>query len=183
MKKVFCLLLCALMLFCSACNEEKEPNENLATGIREDSFYTADGNTHNVYITLTMTTTELVAPVTTLSAELKNDSDYVIIREGDSYEFSWEKWENGKWKRFNSTSHPGEDKEEIWMCSRISPHSSYTRTNDFIKSPLEAGIYRLRIEYDMTSDKEIRHTGGDYHYTHLGCTAEVYFTILPAPEA
>ena len=192
MKKFLCLFLCFLLLFCSACKKEEIPEspntddsptsaQEFVPEISADSFYTYDGDTHNIYVNVALTTKKLTAPVTELSFELKNDTDYfVLFKEETSKGYTWEKWEDGKWKAFTKYTGTGMNNlEEISKHDELPPHTTATRTENFI-IPLEAGVYRLRKVYRLTNEKVrkpllIGAPG-------IECVAETYFSVLPAPQ-
>ena len=195
MKRVLSLLVCFLLLFSCACKKEEapapsepdaspNPTENekeFLPEISADSFYTYDGDLHNIYVNIALTTKELTAPVTTLSFELKNETDYYLDFPAELvHGHTWEKWENGKWSAFTKYNGAEKGTSEVSMKIIPKPHSTYTRTEEFAV-PLNAGVYRLRMEYRLTNEKEepfiIEGVPG------IQCVAETYFTILPAPEA
>ncbi len=196
MKRVACLFLCFLVMFCVACKEEEipktpakapddtsedsTPTEEFVPEISADSFYTYDGDLHNVYVSLTLTTTELTAPVTTLSFEIKNDTNYIIIfTKPTQGGYVWERWENGGWTSFTKYTGTGTvNRDETSDMDILSPRMTVTRTENF-PIPLEAGIYRLRRQYRLTNEKEwISFIIGA---PGIECITETYFTILPAP--
>ena len=198
MKRILCLLLCLLLLFSIGCKEEEPaktppnapdddtsddsaPVEEFVPEISADSFYTYDGDLHNVYVSLTLTTTELTAPVTTLSFEIKNDTDYIILFKPTQGAYVWERWENGGWTSFTKYTGTGTvNRDETSDMDILSPRMTVTRTENF-PIPLEAGIYRLRRQYRLTNEKEwISFIIGA---PGIECVVETYFTILPAPEA
>lgn len=191
MKRITWLVLCFLLLFCIGCKKE-EPAQKTITEftvnsaslfvpkISEDSFYTYDGDTHNIYVNLTLTTSDLMAPVHSLTFEMKNDSDYSIVFTDEiSSGYVWEKWENGKWNSFNKYTGSQEliRIETIAMYETLSPHTAVTRTESFATF-LDVGTYRLRKNYKLTNEKGgfiSRDTPG------IACVAEIYFSVLPAP--
>ncbi len=190
MKRAACLFLCLLMLFCSACKEEKNINgEGFKSAMQEDSFYSyADDNTlYNIFVKIEANTQDKTAPVTSLETKICNDTDYILQFNFDLNAFyEWEKWEDGKWKTYDRSD--GTDKSDIVLDRAplypgphyIMPHSAHTRTDDFSGHPLEAGLYRLRIEYKLTN--ETKKFADGFHLTPgVLCVAEAYLTILPAP--
>lgn len=183
MKRIAYLLLSILMLICCSCNaEENSTPQNGNTpdaGIRADSFYTMEGNTYNYYVNIVITSENLNVPATSLSAEIKNDTDYVIMTAVHPDICEWEKWENGKWISFFAPTVEIADREKKYGYVSIVPHGTHIRTDDFSKRPLEAGVYRLRIKYYMTNDKEIL-LPNNYNITYPPCIAEAYFFVAPA---
>lgn len=182
MKRIACLFLCLLMLFSFGCKKEETPAppnpflEEFVPKISADSFYTYDGDLHNSYVSLTLATTELTAPVTTLSFELRNDSDYTFFLVEQLHPVIWEKWENGRWRSFYA---PYDTRSELDASfQQVLPHKVRARTDDFTPSSLDAGVYRLRIEYTLTNEKGKVH---NQFVPGVECVAETYFTILPAP--
>ena len=183
MKRVLCLFLCLLILFCIGCKKEETPTppnsflEEFVPEISADSFYTYDGDLHNIYVNLTLTTTELTAPVTTLSFELRNDSDYTFFLLEQLHPVIWEKWENGRWRSFYA---PYDTRSELDASfQQVLPHKVRARTDDFTPSSLDVGVYRLRIEYTLTNEKGKVH---NQFVPGVECVVETYFTILPAPQ-
>ncbi len=194
MKRVACLFLCFLLLFIGCQKEElpktpakapgddtpedSAPTEEFVPEIEANSFYTYDGDLHNVYVNLTLTTTELTAPVSELSFELRNDSEYYIyFLDSITQGYKWELWENGAWKAF--VKDPW-NTNEIAINEQLTGYMAVNRTENFT-IPLEAGVYRLRLRYWLTNEKtEPQIVGGA---PGIECVVETYFTILPAPEA
>ncbi len=193
MKKIACLFLCFLILCCCSCKEEEisqKPNTNVPQNppeefvpeMSEDSFYTYDGDIHNTHITLALVTSDLTAPIQSLTFDMKNDSDYSIVFTDEiSSGYIWEKWENGKWNSFNKYTGSQEliRNEMIARYETLSPHTAVTRTESFATF-LDVGTYRLRKNYKLTNEK-----GGfiSKDTPGIACVAEIYFSVLPAPQS
>ncbi len=192
MKRFLCLLLCFLILLCCACKKEEEPNTDPNTEfmseMRADSFYTSDGSTYNTYVGIEAIPQEQTAPVTSLKTKICNDTDYILQFNFDLDAFyEWEKWEDGKWVIYSrqlGTNESGVDLDRASLYPGphyIMPHSAHTRTDDFNGHPLEAGLYRLRIEYKLTNETK-KFADGFHRTPGVLCMAETYFSILPAPQ-
>ena len=195
MKKILCLLLCLLLFFCSACQKEElpekpnadvppTPSEEFVPEIDADSFYTYDGDLHNIYVNVALTAKELTSPVTTLSFELKNDSDYFVdFTDEIAHGHTWEKWENGIWVSF--TVYTGSGKTEWEETSKkivLGPHKTYSCTEKFA-IPLEAGVYRLRKKYRLTNAKEKPKPFIIEGIPGVQCVTEAYFSVSPTPSS
>ncbi len=181
MKRFLCLLLCFLLLFCIGCKKE-EPAPQLSKG----TFYTSAGNSYNTDIRLVLTAQELTSPVTSLSAELQNDTDYVILIRSDPEKYPWEKWEDGQWVKVKhpTVTNGGIDADAAFLYASLLPHSTRSSTNNFDISPLDSGLYRLRVTIDVTDESEVKKSESGYTISpETRILAEMYFTILPAPEA
>ena len=180
MKRIVCLFLCFLLLFCGCRPESAEPDLSLNKG----TFYTSAGNSYNTDIRLVLTAQELTSPVTSLSAELQNDTDYVILIRSDPEKYPWEKWEDGQWVKVKHTTvtNGGIDADAAFLYASLLPHSTRSSTNNFVK--LDAGVYRLRVRVDVTNETETVNLPDSYTLSPENrIFAEVYFTIAPAPEA
>ncbi len=191
MKKFLCLLLCFLMLFCIGCKKEEEPNTDANTDfkseMRADSFYTSDGTTYNIYVGIEVTPQEATAPITSLKAKIYNNTDYILQFNLDLDAFyEWEKWEDGKWVVYSRRVGTDESSIELDRAPLfpgphyIMPHSAHTRTDDFSEHPLEAGLYRLRIEYKLTNETK-KFADGFHRTPGVLCMAEAYLTVEPTP--
>ena len=193
MKKLLCLFLCLLLLFCLACQKEGPPaktsddvppthTEEFVPEIGADSFYTYDGDLHNTYVSLTLAEGDLTAPVTTLYFEIKNNSDYYLdFTDSITQDHTWERWENGNWVSFNKYTGSGKTEwEEVSKKIVLAPHKTYSCTEEFV-IPLEAGVYRLRKQYRLTNEKEEPHN--IVFVPGIQCVTEAYFFISPVPNS
>ena len=181
MKKALCLLLCLLMLFCIGCQKEEVPEPQLNQG----TFYTSVGITYNTHIRTVLTTQELVAPVTSLTVEIQNDTDYIVQILDDPAKFKWEKWEDDEWV---AVTHYADDEividiERGFLYIPINPREKLVETSDFSKRPLEPGTYRLQVNVSITNKNEELPLFDFPLIKGTRCITDVYFTILPAPEA
>lgn len=182
MKKVVCLFLCLfILLFCIGCQKEDEPQLNKGT------FYISDGETYNTHVRIILPEQNLTAPVSKLTLEVQNDTDYFVLVLNE--EFPLEKWEDGKWTTFERVPMlpPGESFIKIdrgFHYIGIKPHSTSVLTDDLSRFyPLEEGAYRIRLGINVSETHESHElpTGVYEGYGDL-CHADIYFTILPAPE-
>ena len=187
MKRYLCFLLCLLMLFCVSCQKEEapDPTADFVSQMREDSFYTSDGDTCNTYVRIEAAAQEASTPVTSLSATIYNDTDYILVFKFHLDEgYSWEKWNGTKWVAYSRESEEGErvslDRTPLYPGPHyIMPHSSHVRTEDFSAHPLEEGLYRLRMEYKLTN--ETKNFSQGFATPGVLCVAEVYLTVSTAP--
>ena len=189
MKRRICLLLCLLMLFCVSCQKEETPDtDNGADFVSEmsaDSFYTSEGATYNVFVEMAVAAQEQIAPVTFLEAQICNNTDFIIVFNFDLDDgYKWEVWKDEKWVAYSNrieSNESGIKAEAVSMSPGphyIMPRSSYTRMDDFSERPLEAGLYRLRINYKLTNEK--RDFSQGFRTPGVPCVAEVYLTVAPA---
>ena len=184
MKRILCLLLCLLMLFCIGCQKESgdAPYNDTVPKTRVDSLYTSAGNTYNTHVRMTVATQEMAAPLTTLNIEIKNDTDYFILITDDPTEHPWQRWADGKWISIVE-HHLGEtiDKtEEDYLWCQIPPHASSTRTDDFSKQPLDTGVYRLQLRYNLTQNNVEPPRWTEWSIDQTPCLVEVYVTVAPS---
>ncbi len=194
MKSMLCLLLCLSILLCVGCQRTEEPEAPAETefqsAMREDSFYSYadDSALYNIFVKIEATPQETTAPVTSLKTKICNDTDYILQFNFDLDAFyEWEKWDNGKWKTYNRSD--GTDKNGVTLNRAtlypgphyIMPHSAHTRTDDFTGHPLEAGLYRLRIEYKLTNETK-RFADGFHRTPGVLCVAEGYLVVEAASE-
>ena len=188
MKKILCLLLCLLMLFCIGCKKE-EPKPVYG------EQYISGGYVYNTHVRMRLVTeelkppktvvSELRAPVESITVEIQNDTDY-YVNLGHFYKWHCEKWENGEWVAvpeayiYVDTDVLQSPKMEYdW----IEPQSSKTFTELIVPddpssmaavkdaTPLGEGVYRFRSTAYLT---EKQTTGG----TEI--MLEVYFTVAPS---
>ena len=185
MKKALCLLLCLLMLFCVGCKEE-EPELQLNKG----DFYTSAGKTYNTDIRLILTTQDLTAPHSSeLAFELQNDTDYFLKVWIDTEKLTLKKWTGKVWEIVERPP-TREEEQNIdlsiqYLGTIIQPHGTYSIAKKFGKNPLDAGVYRLSLSITV-SDMTVYNYPVDpmeKDWKGTNCVAEIYFTILPAPEA
>ena len=183
MRKMLCLLLCLLMLFCIGCQKEDAPEPQLNQG----TFYTSDGTQYNTHVRMELTSTDLTTAATTLSVAMHNDTDYVILLRSDPKEYPWEKMgKNGEWVKVPPIPYDidenGDSTDIGFRYIKLLPHSTYYSTNVF--SELETGSYRLRVIVDVTNVQSPLSPGENYEISpETRCYAELQFAIVPAPEA
>ncbi len=184
MKKAFCLLLCLLMLFCSACAEElpvTDPDTEFQSKMIADSFYTSGGDTYNTYVRIEAAAQQESAPVSSLSATIYNDTDYILVFNFHLDKgYSWEKWNGERWIAYSHEGETGEgvspERAPLYPGPHyIMPHSSHARTDDFSAHPLEAGLYRLRMEYKLTNETKDFSKG--FATPGVPCVVEVCLTV------
>ena len=173
MKKILCLLLCLLMLFCIGCKKE-EPEQT--PQLNKGTFYTSDGTQYNTHVKIELTSTDLTTATTKLSVAMHNDTDYVILLRSDPEEYPWEKMgPNGEWVKVPPI---GDIDNMGFSWITLLPHSTYYSTNVFSK--LEAGHYRLRVTVDITDEQS---TPSPDNYIiqppATRCIAELRFVIVP----
>ena len=180
MRKTACLLLCLLiLLLCCSCKTE-DPQLNKGT------FYTSDGKTYNTHVRIMLPEQNLTAPVSKLTLEVQNDTDYFVLVLNE--EFPLEKWEDGKWTTFERVPmlSPGESFIKIdrgFHYIGIEPHSTSVLTDDLSRFyPLDEGVYRIRFGINVSETNESRElpTAAYEGYGDM-CVTDIYFTILPAP--
>ncbi len=159
MKKIFYLFLSLLLLFCCACHKEEQPEVG--------TLYTSGSNTYNTHIRMVLTTTELNAPIKSLTVEIQNDTDYTLML-GVFDDWEWETWENGQWV----TVIQEEVKFDILYTDLVNAQSAKSYT-EYFGDPLGAGIYRLQKNilakpnaFSSPDDEE-----------SFECTLEIYFTV------
>ncbi len=171
MKKILCLLLCLLLLFCIGCQKEEEPNNDengnneVTTNEELGTLYTSGGNTYNTHIRVRLVTETLTAPVRTLTVEVQNDTDCRVNLLGQMVEWECEKWENGEWM-----PQPIAVSREVLYTDSVLPKSKGTWSMTYA-GDLYEGVYRLQrtVNVSPTAQKSFE------------CITETYFTILPAP--
>lgn len=166
MKRILCLLLCLLILFCIGCQKEE-------VAYNSGAFYTSAGNIYNTHVRITLPEQNLTAPLTSLTVEIHNDTDFSIWLITDLDDEPWRKWADGEWH-----VHPwygGIDIDRYMLPHEITPHSTYTHTEDFSDAPWEVGIYRLCAEFRVPTVPQAPPRTGTF------CVAETYLVILPAP--
>ncbi len=179
MKRTLCLLLCLLMLFCIGCkNEEPEQTPQLNKG----TFYMSDGKQYNTHVKIKLTSTDLTTAATTLSVEVQNDTDYVILIRDDPEKLPWEKFENGQWIKVPPIPYGidenGDYPDIAFKFPPLLPRSTTSKTNEFTE--LEAGSYRLRVTVDVTDVQSPLAPGEDYKLSAATrCIAELRFDIVP----
>ncbi len=174
MKRLLCLLLCLLMLFCIGCKKE-EPEQ--APQLNKGTFYTSDGTQYNTHVKIKLTSTDLTTAATKLTVEMQNDTDCVILLRSDPQDYPWEKMgKDGEWVKVPPISHRIDNGGVGWIT--LLPHSTYTSTNVFTK--LEEGSYRLRVIVDVT-DEQSTPSPDDYiiQPPATRCWAELRFVIVP----
>lgn len=188
MKRILCLFLCLLMLFCIGCKkEEPEPVYG--------EQYISGGYVYNTHVRMRLVTeelkppktvvSELRAPVKSITVEIQNDTDYYV----DPYSITLrhcEKWENGEWVEIphayiyvNFEENKSSDRAE-W----ISPHSDKQFEKDFVPDDptsisanpkaqsLGEGVYRL-VHTVSLCDK-------DSYQKVSECMLEIHFTVAPS---
>lgn len=188
MKRILCLLLCLLILFCISCKQE-EPAPELG------AKYVSGGDVYNTHIRIRLITEELAppktvvselrAPVNSLEFEIQNDTDYYVNLGKLSSGWSCEKWENGEWVIMpeahiyvNSDVQQSAKNAYDW----IEPHSKKVFSEDYVlddpsalvsknAQPLTEGVYRMKNTVLLT---ETQTTGGTEY------TVEVYFAVAPS---
>lgn len=158
MKKFFCLLLC-LLLLCCACHKEEKPEVG--------TLYTSGGNTYNTHIRMVLTTEKLTAPVSSLTVEIQNDTDYVL-HLGVFDDWEWETWENGRW----GTVVQEEVKADILYTDIVNAQDAKSYTEHF-GNPLGAGIYRLQKNI-LVKPKTLSSPDAKDAFE---CMMEIYFTV------
>ncbi len=170
MKRILCLLLCILLLFCCACTKENPgitnspPNSNDET-IELGTLYTSGENTYNTHIRARLVTDTLTAPLRTLTVEVQNDTDCRVNLLGMMVDWECEKWENGEWM-----PQPIAVSRENLYTDSVRPKSKGTWSMTYA-GDLNEGVYRLqRTVYVSPTDQK-----------SFECMIETYFTILPAP--
>ena len=194
MKRGLCLLLCLLMLFCIGCHKEAPKKEN-ASEPELGTRYVSAGNVYNTHIRLRLVTeelkapakavSELRAPVSSLSFELQNDTDY-FVNLGHISEWLCEKWENGEWI-IVPAPYIIVDRDILGspklLNDWVKPHSTETFTKHIVptdptaqnafkdREPLSEGVYRMKHTVLLTKEQT---TGGTEY------TVEVYFTVAPS---
>ncbi len=180
MKRILCLLLCLLMLFCIGCKKE-EPEQT--PQLNKGTFYTSDGTQYNTHVRIELTSTDLTTATTKLSVAMHNDTDYVIRFQGDPREYRWEKKDpNGEWVRVPpippDIDENGDSTDIGLGHTTLLPHSTYYSTNVFTQ--LEAGSYRLRVSVDVTDVQSPLPLGEKYKISpETRCWAELRFDIVP----
>ncbi len=181
MKKILCLLLCLLMLFCVGCQKEESKPE-----LNKGTFHTSDGTQYNTHVKIKLTSTDLTTAATTLSVEMQNDTDYIILLRNNPQEYPWEKMgKDGQWVKIPpippDIDENGDSTDIGFGYMTLLPHSTYYSTNVF--SQLEAGHYRLRVTVDVTDVQSPLSPGESYTISpETRCIAELRFSIVPAPE-
>lgn len=178
MKRILCLLLCLLLLFCIGCQKEESKPE-----LNKGTFYTSDGTQYNTHVSIELTSTDLTTAATTLSVAMHNDTDYVILLRSDPSEYPWEKMgKNGEWVKVPpippDMDENGDSTDMAFLYMALLPHSTYYSTNVFSK--LETGTYRLRVTVDVTDVQSSLPPGEDYKISpETRCIAELRFSIVP----
>ena len=194
MKRVFCLLLCLLMLFCLGCSKE-DPSKDDPSEPELGSRYVSAGNVCNTHIRLRLVTeelkapakavSELRAPVSSLTFELQNDTDY-FVNLGHISEWICEKWERDEWVTVPPayvTVHRAILGSPAIVYDWVKPHSTEIFTRHIVpddpsaqgafkdREPLSEGVYRMKHTVLLTKEQT---TGGTEY------TVEVYFTVAPS---
>ena len=194
MKRLPILLLCFLLLFCIGCKKEETPQDPSETEFQSvmpaSSFYVLnDTDVYNTFVRIEATPQEQTAPVTALTTKICNDTDFILQFNFDLDAFyEWEKWEGGKWVTYSHQVGSNELDIELNRATLypgphyIMPHSAHTRTEDFSDHPLEAGLYRLRIEYKLTNETK-KFADGFHQTPGVLCVVEGYVTVEAAPQS
>ena len=189
MKRIACLLLCLLLLFCVGCKTAEAPDPEIG------SRFVSGGDVYNTHIRLRLVTeelkppknvaSELRAPVSSLTFEIQNDTDY-FVNLGHISEWLCEKWENGEWITVPSP-YVIVDRDILGspklLNDWVKPHSTETFTKHIVpddpssqgalndRQPLSEGVYRMKHTVLLTKEQT---TGGTEY------TVEVYFTVAPS---
>ena len=189
MKRIACLLLCLLLLFCVGCKTEEAPDPEIG------SRFVSGGDVYNTHIRLRLVTeelkapakavSELRAPVNSLTFEIQNDTDY-YVNLGHLSKWFCEKWENGEWI-IVPAPYIIVDRDILGspklLNDWVKPHSTETFTKHIVpddpssqgalndRQPLSEGVYRMKHTVLLTKEQT---TGGTEY------TVEVYFTVAPS---
>ena len=70
------------MLFCVSCQKEGAKPQ-----LSKGTFYTSDGKQYNTHVKIKITSNELTTAATTLSAEMQNNTDYIILLHTNPEEY------------------------------------------------------------------------------------------------
>ena len=193
MKSMLCLLLCLSILLCVGCQRTEEPEAPAETEFQSampaSSFYVLnDTDVYNTFVGIEITPQEHTAPVTSFTTKIYNDTDYILQFNIYLDPYKWEKWKDGQWGNiYSDQTQESESSIDIGLQDifvgpyYLMPHSAYTRTEDFARHPLEAGLYRLRIEYKLTNETK-RFADGFHRTPGVLCVAEGYLVVEAASE-
>ena len=154
MKRLLCLFLCLLMLFCIGCKKE-EPE--LGTQ------YVSGQNTYNTHVRMALVTEIPREPLSSIVVEIQNDTDCHVNLLGKFDEWQCEKWDGGKWVKL-----PLAPLHDDLYTDRVTQQSAQ-RYKKYFAEPLEKGSYRLQHAVRLQPSD-----GEDFE-----CMVEVYFTVTP----
>ena len=150
MRRIFAMLLCILLLCCFGCKREE-----FVTG----EYYMSDGFLQNTEVNLIITSEDLTEPVTSLTYEIHNDTDYETMRFAPNYRL--EIYRDGTWQAAPEAEHDLIGEVAMLYSSTENPVSKESlRIEDFqsvirpgsVYAPLTAGFYRFCVWFDFPDD-------------------------------
>lgn len=190
MKRLFALLLCAILFFGIGCKkEEPSGDQSLQTPPEGEwgEFYTEGNYVLNTLITAEMNTAELTAPVTELSYSLLDNCDfgvavtyYTEMNDGRTHRL--EILRNGKWEQApRNSGYMTEMSLVVLPDADPGAHRRHDITmklknarygEEIYYAPLEKGEYRLIVTYELNTDqKGVEIPKGNH-------AAILYFTVV-----
>ncbi len=150
MRKLLVVLLCMVCLCAVGCSSGE--------GGCEDMLYTADGITQSAHVRLILPDQALNAPVTALSFEIHNATDYVITCPPSTLgEYVLEYYQNGAWEQCpRGGLFVGKDivVPDLQIPANGMEKYEISLGDHAYFAVLSAGVYRMRIPASASAASE-----------------------------